>query len=694
MKQIYTLVIAAACSISTIAQGTWTQKANFGGMARYRAVGFSIGTKGYIGTGFSMSPNIMYQDFWEWDSQTNVWTQKADCGGICTDTITGLPDNGRNGAVGFSIGNKGYIGTGRNNCSGYLKDFWEYDPSTNTWTQKANFGGTGRQEAEGFSIGNKGYIGIGYEYAAQANDFWEYDPTNDTWTQKAASAGVGRNETVGFSIGTKGYFGTGHDGTAPRKDFWEWDQATNTWTQKANFGGTVRYMAVGFAIGNKGYVGTGYDGGSGYSDDFWEWNQATNTWTQIANYGGDAPICAVAFTIGNKGYVGTGWGYNSGVTKEFWEFYDLNLSAVMVGSPICNNQCTGTASVSVSGGTPPYTYLWNTIPMQTTSTATGLCAGTNTVTVSDGIGSATTTVTITTLPSPAAPSICMVTVDTVSENNIIMWDKTSFPQTDSFIVYREITTNNYQPIGVVPYDSLSMFIDTVRAKYFPYTGDPNTGTYRYKIAVHDSCGNNSTMSLYHNTIYTTNNSGTFSWNYYTIENTANPVSGYILKRDDFSNGNWHAVAGVSGTQQTVTDPQYSAYQNTASWRIETQWSISCVPTRINQNGFVNFNASISNVYKGAFVNVNSFENDLYISISPNPTSGVCRLTLPCLPLTPSCRGGIVEVYSVLGEKIYSAPLLKGGDGGGLLDLSSAPSGIYFLQLKTSEGTAVKKIIKE
>ena len=26
----------------------------------------------------------------------------------------------------------------------YTNDFWEYDPATNAWTQKADFGGTAR----------------------------------------------------------------------------------------------------------------------------------------------------------------------------------------------------------------------------------------------------------------------------------------------------------------------------------------------------------------------------------------------------------------------------------------------------------------------------------------------------------------------------------------------------------------------
>ena len=43
------------------------------------------------------------------------------------------------------------------------KDFWEYDPAANAWTQKADFGGTARYCAVGFSIGSKGYIGTGWD---------------------------------------------------------------------------------------------------------------------------------------------------------------------------------------------------------------------------------------------------------------------------------------------------------------------------------------------------------------------------------------------------------------------------------------------------------------------------------------------------------------------------------------------------
>ncbi len=182
-------------------------------------MGFSIGTKGYIGTGYTGIPsNSDYRDFWEWDQTTNVWTQKADFGG-----------NARGLAVGFSIGNKGYIGTGisYDSPSNIYKDFWEWDQTTNVWTQKADFAGTSRFAAVGFSIMNKGYIGTGINYGSPSNIY---------------------------------------------KDFWEWDQAANVWTEKSNLEGDARSNAVCASIGNKAYIGTGMGGNSLGLQDFWEYD--------------------------------------------------------------------------------------------------------------------------------------------------------------------------------------------------------------------------------------------------------------------------------------------------------------------------------------------------------------------------------------------------------------------------------------
>jgi len=55
-------------------------------------------------------------------------------------------------------------------------------------------------------------------------------------------------------------------------------------------------------------------------------------------------------------------------------------------NPTCNGDCDATALATASGGTAPYSYSWNTSPIQNNSLATGLCAGAYTVTVTDNNG--------------------------------------------------------------------------------------------------------------------------------------------------------------------------------------------------------------------------------------------------------------------------------------------------------------------
>ncbi|MCK7460590.1 MAG: hypothetical protein MZU84_00090 [Sphingobacterium sp.] len=66
---------------------------------------------------------------------------------------------------------------------------------------------------------------------------------------------------------------------------------------------------------------------------------------------------------------------------------------------ICFGGSTGTATVTPSGGTAPYTYSWDTTPVQTTSTAAGLAAGTYNITVTDANSCTATTFVVITQPA-------------------------------------------------------------------------------------------------------------------------------------------------------------------------------------------------------------------------------------------------------------------------------------------------------
>ncbi len=293
----------------------WMKKDKFPGDPRKSAVGFSIGDKGYVGLGDN-STSIYKRDLWEFNPKNGVWTQKANFGGT-----------GRVDAIGFSIGNKGYVGTGYD--GEYRKDFWVYDPAKNTWEKIADFEGTPRKIAVGFSIGKKGYVGTGFdEDLNYLRDFWEYEVSTDTWTKKADFGGRGRTGAIGFAIGNKGYIGTGNDENNYAKDFWEYNQMTNRWTKKANFPGGARRYAVGFTIGKFGYIATGYDKKRKYRKDLWKYNPARNEWIQEASPPKSAKPrrYAVAFSIGNRAYIGTGdEGNVRYYNKDFWEFTETGF---------------------------------------------------------------------------------------------------------------------------------------------------------------------------------------------------------------------------------------------------------------------------------------------------------------------------------------------------------------------------------
>ena len=70
---------------------------------------------------------------------------------------------------------------------------------------------------------------------------------------------------------------------------------------------------------------------------------------------------------------------------------------------LCNGGSTGTASANASGGTSPYTYAWSNA--QTSATATGLSAGTYTLTVKDFNGCSATATIAVTQPSVLEDSI-------------------------------------------------------------------------------------------------------------------------------------------------------------------------------------------------------------------------------------------------------------------------------------------------
>ena len=319
------LFLLYACTKSTSTTptvGNWVNRFDADFSSRTEAVSFTIGDTAFVGTGYDGTNTL--NDFWKLTvSATGTdfhWVQLAS-----------LPlSAARTSAVGFGTATRGYISTGKAaDAATRLNDTWEYNPATNSWTQKANFGGTPRYDAVAFSINNKGYITTGYD-GNYTKDFWVYDPGADNWTQLAGFSGFKRSQAVAFVYQNKAYVCTGVDNTVYPNDFWVYDPTAGSWTQKRSisnvstetyddaYSSITRANGASFVMNDKAYLCTGQQG-SLYKN-VWEYDFASDLWVLKTDFEGGTRTGAVGFSIQKRGFLTSG-NVSSQVFSDFWEFH-------------------------------------------------------------------------------------------------------------------------------------------------------------------------------------------------------------------------------------------------------------------------------------------------------------------------------------------------------------------------------------
>ncbi|MBI2968118.1 MAG: PKD domain-containing protein [Bacteroidetes bacterium] len=295
----------------------------------------------------------------------------------------------------------------------------------------------------------------------------------------------------------------------------------------------------------------------------------------------------------------------------------LLTASATASTATCGNN-DGTASVAVSGGTSPYSYTWT--GGATTSLATALAGGNYTVTITDSKGCDTTAsvpVTVTAQPH----SICVVTVDSATNKNLIAWEKTPGLSTSRYYIFKEIFTNVYDTIGFVPYDSISYFID--------YASAPNTKSERYKIATLDSCGNFSMLSDSHRTMLLQVNLGA----------------------QDQRNLSWQNYEGF-------TAPQYRIWRGTTSSNIALIDSV--VSTNTAYNDWDTLAGADSLFYVVEIVHPTGCTSTLKIKTYNSSKSNTASMEAPSLGITLSMSA--TDVTCNTGTNGTATVIESGGTG--------------------------------
>lgn len=218
---------------------TWTSISDYEGGERRTPVSFVVDDTAFVMLGYEGV--ISYpKDLWKYDAINDDW----------------IPMNAPNfggyeGMRSMVIDNVAYI---------ILKNrVYMYDKPNDSWIQKSIAPFTSRDDAVTFTIGSKGYFGTGVSTSSSGrlDDFWEYDPSEDKWTEVAKYPGGGVNSAVGFTLKGEGYVGTGNSFSSSQSSFYRYSASKNKWTKIDDYPGGATTGMVSFVINDTAYVGTG-----------------------------------------------------------------------------------------------------------------------------------------------------------------------------------------------------------------------------------------------------------------------------------------------------------------------------------------------------------------------------------------------------------------------------------------------------
>lgn len=286
----FVLLLCLALAPQLVAQ-FWIQKSSLGGAGRHRATGCANSHRGYMGLGHvnGTGQDISFKDWWEYDPASDTWTQRAD-----------FPVS-THGAVSFVVDNCPVVGGG----SALSTQFYKFDPTQNNWTPIANCILPNPGDSQGFAVNNRGFV-------YQANQLAKYNPNTDSWSLCA-------NAPMSFGQWTCSFVIEGSAFIKGGTQLWEYKPLHDQWLQRASFPGVSTGGSSGFAIQQRGYVTSGYVGGlSVVTEQVWSFHPATNTWNQEIDFPGSKRRFIVAFAIHDRGYMGTG---TNGINfNDFWQF--------------------------------------------------------------------------------------------------------------------------------------------------------------------------------------------------------------------------------------------------------------------------------------------------------------------------------------------------------------------------------------
>jgi Concanavalin A-like lectin/glucanases superfamily/SprB repeat/Secretion system C-terminal sorting domain/WD40-like Beta Propeller Repeat len=356
-------------------------------------------------------------------------------------------------------------------------------------------------------------------------------------------------------------------------------------------------------------------------------------------------------------------------------------------SPSECGSMNGRIDISIPGDDGPFEYLWST--GDTLQDLSGVASGKYVVTVAykDSLCASVAEINV---PAQLDPvPICMVSVDTATGHNMVVWQEPFYSgNISSFNIYRETERYEvYKLIGTRSINQESFYIDDDPVV------NPAIQPWKYKLSVVDTCGNESDLSESHKTMHLLMNLG--------LGNTVN------LIWDNYSGFDYYTchifryspeeglknIFNKAGSPQLIfnsfTDltPPDSGYY----YFIEIESPYTCTSQKkATSHNSVRSNTARKNTSTGVIfpeLPLNLKELGLF----PNPNNGTFNLTVR-LERPDDIE---IRIWDPYGRLLFNRETgFISGENEEAINIEGIAPGIYLLQVILNDGSVIRPFVIE
>ncbi len=443
-----------------------------------------------------------------------------------------------------------------------------------------------------------------------------------------------------------------------------------------------------------------------------QWQKSANGTTGWTNVTDGSGALTASYTTGN---LPSTTYFRASVSKpDYSEVYSNTLmvtvnplpsaTGIITGSKfICSgqNKVVGYLVPDISNAS---SYVW-TMPTGVTGSSTtksinvkyGATAVSGNISVrgrnacGDGVAS---TIPVTVSTPFQSEQICLVTIDLETGKNMVVWEKTKNVGITSYNVYREGTVvNKYDLIGNVPATDMSLFVDLA--------SKPEQQQYTYKISVIDTCGNESAMSPWHQTMflqYVSSAGGVnLNWAKYKTETGDLNFDSYTIFRGSDST-KLTELGTIASSSQVYTDKTTLALSEKMFYRVGGVKANPCDPVGIggkkaSSGPYVH---SLSNLEDnrlqsstGVDINQTDFLN---LKVYPSPFSDITTIGYSL----KNASDITIEIFNIVGEKTRVLLNEHQMAGSHKAELKASDvnfqNGLYYIRIIADGHSVVRKIM--